>query len=181
MGKLLKSISEEEFKDRVKIRFNNILDGLDLYSNGTLEDKNTDESFENVESSFIGFFEDALDLNEEVVIDFYIKKLDEESKVRLLKFLEGEDREILKRHIDEMDNMKSVYFTLDSKELMRFITRLNTKELFFCTVYFEKYEMTIWGNYKLSFPVFFKEESVLKKYEKIAKNNNLEIREVVIR
>lgn len=45
MSQILKSISEDEFKNKIKIRFNNILDGFDRYSNGLLEYNGNSDSF----------------------------------------------------------------------------------------------------------------------------------------
>ncbi|MDZ5252418.1 hypothetical protein [Clostridium sp. LIBA-8841] len=181
MSKILKSISEEDFKEKIHIRFNNILNGLDTYSNGLLEYGGKEKSFEEKEEDFINFFNELFELEEgEVIVDFYIKNLDKESKNRLLENLEGDDKEILKNHI-ESDDINSVFFECQSKELMSFITKLNTRELFFCTVYLRKVPMTIWGNYNLSFPMFFKEKDVLEIYKDLAKKNNLEVRGVVIK
>ena len=45
LSQILKSISEDEFKNKIKIRFNNILDGFDRYSNGLLEYNGDNDSF----------------------------------------------------------------------------------------------------------------------------------------
>ena len=55
MSQILKSISEDEFKNKIKIRFNNILDGFDRYSNGLLEYNGDNDSFKIKEGCFINF------------------------------------------------------------------------------------------------------------------------------
>lgn len=181
MSQILKSISEEEFKKRVNIRFNNILDGFDKYSNGLLEHRDTSESFEEKEEDFISFFKEALKFNKgKIIVDFYIKNLEDESKEKLLGGLGEKDKEILIRNINNRE-IKSVYFELENEELISFITRLNTRELFFCTVYFTENPMTIWGNYNLSFPMFFKEKYILETYKGLAKKHNLDVRGIVLK
>ena len=73
--------------------------------------------------------------------------------------------------------IKSVYFELHNKDLMSFITR----ELFFCTIYFMEKPMTIWGNYNLSFPMFFEENNMLEIYRDLAKKHNLDVRGIVLK
>ncbi len=181
MSQILKSISEDEFKNKIKIRFNNILDGFDRYSNGLLEYNGDNDSFQIKEECFINFFNEALELNNgKVIIDLYIKNLENESLARLLESLDERDKNIL---IDNINNskIKSVYFELDNKDLMSFITRLNTRELFFCTIYFMEKPMTIWGNYNLSFPMFFEENNILEVYKDLIKKHNLYVRGIVLK
>ena len=157
LSQILKSISEDEFKNKIKIRFNNILDGFDRYSNGLLE------------------------LNKgKVIIDLYIKDLENESLARLLEVLDERDKNILIDNINKQE-IKSVYFELNNKDLMSFITRLNTRELFFCTIYFMEKPMTIWGNYNLSFPMFFEGNNMLEIYRDLAKKRNLDVRGIVLK
>ncbi|MCX0362129.1 hypothetical protein LI034_14070 [Clostridium perfringens] len=180
LSKILKSISEDEFKNKIKIRFNNILDGFDRYSNGLLEYNGDNDSFKIKEECFINFFNEALELNKgKVIIDLYIKNLEDESLARLLERLDERDKNIL---IDiNKQEIKSVYFELDNKDLMSFITRLNTRELFFCTIYFMEKPMTIWGNYNLSFPMFFEGNNMLDIYRDLAKKHNLDVRGIVLK
>ncbi|MGG5462082.1 hypothetical protein [Clostridium sp. B9] len=180
MNDILKSITEEEFKEEISIRFNNILTGFDNYSNALLVHKNQEKPFDEKEGDFINYFRDLLTIEEAVIVDFYIKNLDSESKERLIEKLEGNDKEIILRHIND-EEIKSVYFKLETERLMDFITRLNTREQFFCSIYLRKNSMTIWGNYNLSFPMFFKDENILKVYEELANKNNLTLRDVSIK
>lgn len=180
MSGFLKSISEEEFKDKASIRVNNILEGFDRYNSGLLEYKD-EENFSEKEKAFINFFYDALRVNNgKAIIDLYIKELSDEDKEMLLNSLDEKDRELLKNSI-EGEKIKSVYFEIESKEIISLITRLNTRELFFCTVYFIEKPMTIWGNYGFSFPMLFNEKSIFDIYEILAKKNNLEVRGVIFK
>ena len=47
MNELLIPISNDEFKDAVNVRFNNILDGFDLFKNFTIEANNIENDGEN--------------------------------------------------------------------------------------------------------------------------------------
>lgn len=166
MKELFKNIKEEEFKDRISIRFKGILEGFNKYPNKLLEvSKEFRGTLEEKEELFLNFFKEALKLNKnEVIVDFYIKDLEDDSKERLLLSLNREDREILNNLLEE-NNIDSVYFEIKDNEAMDFITRLNTRELFFSTVYFFYKPITIWGNYSMKFPIFFEEENILREYE----------------
>lgn len=63
------SISENDFKDKVSIRFNNITEGINRFENKTLEGDKSDD----FEKSLIGFLEEAVKLNgvENSYVDFY--------------------------------------------------------------------------------------------------------------
>nr|WP_243110128.1 hypothetical protein [Clostridium perfringens] len=181
LSQILKSISEDEFKNKIKIRFNNILDGFDRYSNGLLEYNGNNDSFKIKEDCFINFFNEALAFNKgKAIIDLYIKNLEDESLNSLLEGIDERDKNILIENVNKQE-IKSVYFQLDNKELMSFITRLNTRELFFCTIYFIEKPMTIWGNYNLSFPMFFEENNMLEIYSDLAKKHNLDVRGIVLK
>lgn len=180
MSNFFKSISEKEFKNKVSIKVNNILEGFDRYNSGLLEYKD-EENFSEKEKAFINFFNDALRINDgEAIIDLYIKELSDENKEILLNSLDKKDRELLKSSLEE-NELKSVYFEVESKEIISLITRLNTRELFFCTVYFINKPITIWGNYGLSFPMLFNEKAIFDIYENLAKKNNLEVRGVIFK
>ncbi len=68
----------------------------------------------------------------------------------------------------------TIYFRL-TKDIIPFITRLSTREVLFCTVYFTKYPFTIWGNYNKKFPCFYKADKVLDLYTDIAKECDVEV------
>ena len=63
------SVSENDFKDKVSIRFNNITEGINRFENKTLENDKSDD----FEKSLIGFLEEAVKLNgvENSYVDFY--------------------------------------------------------------------------------------------------------------
>lgn len=174
-SKILKAVSSDEFNNIVKIKFSNIDVGFNNFTNGILENNREFQSKENIEKNFIRFIEEACILNDcdKVIIDFYLNKLNEEEIKNLYSLLEEGDKEILKDQIDFMDK-KNIYFQLDCN-LIPFIVKLNTRELFFSTIYFTKFPCTLWGNYNMKFPIFFDNMKFIDLYKDLAEKNNLNI------
>ena len=171
---LFRAIDEEEFKKCVHIRFNNISNGFNNYSNGILEAEQN-ISIEEAEGRIIRFFERILELNgeENSFIDFYYGQLSKEDKKRLKELLTTEDLEFINA-IEHCKFEESIYFYL-SKEMIPFITRLCTREVLFSTFYFTKIPCTIWGNYSIKFPCFFKDEHGMKSYIELSEECGLHI------
>lgn len=171
---MLKIVSEDKFKENVRIRFNNISEGFNKYYNGILQG-NTGVSGETIERSMISFIEKAFELNgtENSYVDFYYSRLGEEDKKRLEEMLSVEDREILKE-LKEGNLGDGIYFIL-TKQIISFITRLSTREILFSTIYFTKVPCTIWGNYDLKFPCFFESNEDMEKYKEISNEFDLKI------
>ena len=168
---MLIKINENDFKNNVEIRFNNITDGINRFENKTLE---SDNSYD-FEKNMISFLEEAVKLNgiENSYVDFYYNNLEEDEKRRLKQFINSEDKEFIRKFENE-NGMSGVYFNL-TLESIPFITRITSKEVLFSTIYFVKEPFTIWGNYNKKFPTFYKEECICNKYENIAKMFNLKI------
>jgi len=172
MNNLLYPVSREDFKKLVDIRFDNINEGFNNFKNVILES----EIIEEAEKNIIKFMEKTMILNGEdnSYVDLYFSTLEEESKERLIKLLEVEDKEVMHR-IQETLKVDTIYFRL-TREIIPFITRLSTRETLFCTVYYTKYPFTIWGNYNKKFPCFFDNDKVLELYNDIAKSCNIKIK-----
>ncbi|MEN8077443.1 hypothetical protein ABFP60_10795 [Clostridioides difficile] len=166
---MLIPISEREFKEKVKIKFNNISDGFDRYNNKTLEACNN----EFFESNMLEFLKEAVDLNgiDNSYVDFYYNTLSEDDKNKLKEMLDYEDKEFI-RIFEKRNKECGIYFKL-SKEAIPFINRINSREILFSTIYFTKASFTIWGNYNKKFPTFYLDNTVFDKYETIAKKYNL--------
>lgn len=164
---VLTAINEEEFKSQVEIRFNNISEGFNKYINGTLKGMEKHNKTK-VEENIIKFIEEAVEINgeENSYIDFYYSRLSPEDKHRLQELLIDEDRAILKK-LEENLPSEGIYFRL-TKVMVPFFTRLCTKEVLFSTFYFTKIPCTIWGNYNMEFPCFFKKKDEMNKYEDIS-------------
>ena len=171
----LRPISNKDFKELINIRFNNINDGLNAFSNGVLECVDDTLSFKEKENRFLNFFQDALSLNSNyLIVDFYLKNLNAKEILNLLDSLDHDNKLIL---LQELKNLKDdyIYFTLTDNNLLNFITILNTRALFFCTIYFKGFPFTIWGNYDLKFPVFFSDINILNIYKDLANKYDLSI------
>lgn len=171
MNNLLYPVSKEDFKKLVDIRFDNINEGFNNFKNVILESEIIEEAEENI----IKFMEEAIILNGEdnSYVDLYFSTLEEEGKERLIKLLEVEDKKVMHK-IQETLKEDTIYFRL-TREIISFITRLSTREILFCTVYYTKYPFTIWGNYNKKFPCFFDNVKVLELYNDIAKSCNIKI------
>ena len=160
MNELLIPISNDEFTNKVHIRFNNILAGFDLFKNFTIEANN----IENGENKIIQFIEKVFEENNcEAYVDFYINKISDENKENLIALVADEDKEILKLHLTAEPH-DGVFYKLLNKALIPFLVRLNTREIFFITFYFINKPITIWGNYNMKFPCFINTEDDLNFY-----------------
>ena len=168
---MLISVNENDFKEKVNIKFNNITEGINRFNNKVLESNNSYD----FEQCMIGFLEESVRLNgvENSYVDFYFNVLEEDAKIRFKELLNCEDKEFIKKFEDE-NSEAGIYFNL-TLESIPFIVRITTKEVLFSTIYFTKEPFTIWGNYNKKFPVFYKEKSVYNKYENIAKSFKLKI------
>ena len=166
MNKLLIPISNDEFKNKVKIRFNNILDGFDLFKNFTIEGNNIEDG----ENKIIKFIENIFEENNcEAYVDFYINKISDDDKEKLIFLVPDEDKEILKLHLNAKPH-DGVFYKVVNKALIPFLVRLNTRENFFITFYFINKPITIWGNYDMKFPCFFDKQEDLDFYYRLCFN-----------
>ena len=165
------SVSENDFKDKVSIRFNNITEGINRFENKTLEGDKSDD----FEKSLIGFLEEAVKLNgvENSYVDFYYNILEEDQKNKFKDFLSLEDKEFLKR-FEEENTKGGIYYNL-SLESIPFVVKITAQEILFSTIYFTKEPFTIWGNYNKKFPIFYNDEFIFNKYNSIAKIFNLKM------
>ncbi|MBX9183590.1 MULTISPECIES: hypothetical protein [Clostridium] len=166
---MLISVKENVFKKEVEIKFNNITEGFNRYKNKTISAINE----ENFERGMICFLQEAVKLNglNSSYVDFYYNSLSEEDKVKLVEMVSVDDRKFIES-FKEKNTTGGIYYylTLDS---VPFISRLNSNEILFSSIYFTKEECTIWGNYNKRFPIFYKEEHVLMKYVDIANKYGL--------
>ena len=166
MNELLIPISNAEFKNKVKIRFNNILDGFDLFKNFTIEAINIEIG----ENKIIKFIENIFEENNcEAYVDFYINRISDEDKAKLITLAPDEDKNILKLHLNSEPH-DGVFYKLSNKTLIPFLVCLNTREIFFVTFYFINKPITIWGNYGMKFPCFFNTENYLEFYYNLSKS-----------
>lgn len=162
-------ITEREFKESITVRFNNILEGLDKFPNGilTVGDKgNSDNITKYLEELFV------LN-NNQVIVDFYLKRLTSDEIYNLMAKLNNKEQEVLNMFLNEID-FSTVYFKILDKNLIEFFSNLSIKELFFTTFYYSNLEITIWGNYELKFPVFASKREYLDNMRDLMEKNQIE-------
>lgn len=166
MKKLLIPISDDEFKSKINTRFNNIIDGFNSFQNFTLEALDVEDG----ENKLISFVEKVFENNNsKAYIDFYISKLSESDKKKLIELIPIEDIKILELHLNTIKH-DGIFYALRDKSLIPFLVRLNTREIFFVTFYFFNKPITIWGNYDMKFPCFFNNQKDLEFYYEISKS-----------
>lgn len=154
-------INLEEFKKLNSIYLDNILDGFNNYPNITIE--GTEEDVNNAIKSLVDAngFENSYG-------DFYYGRIDEEAKIRVKASL-NEDEIVL---IDSLNLTKDDLFIRLTPRLLEILLKLTAKEILFSSFYFTKYPCLVWGNYGMKYPVFFKDETVMKIVEKDIFNKN---------
>lgn len=102
--------------------------------------------------------------------DFYYTILSEEQKKEFVSGLNEAEKTVLEE-LQFKD--EDVYYPLNEK-LLRFLFDISAREWLFSTFYFGKRKITIWGNYRLQFPVFCEDKETLAYYKEIAKDYGLE-------
>lgn len=166
---LLEPLNKEEFNKLVEVKFNNIMEGLNKYHSKTIKAIDG-ENFEVSEKKYLKLMEILYNENKNIIVDFYIKKIKGADILKILNGIEEKEKIILLNQINYI-NEETIYFKCRSLELLRFIMKLNARELFFCTIYIVDKDITIWGNYDLKFPLFFKdkkqEDYILNIVEKL--------------
>lgn len=160
-------ISTIDFNNTINIKFNNILDGFDFFKNFTI-DGNVTCGEEKIITFIDKIFEENID---DTYIDFYINRISSEDKSNLMNLISDNDKNTLREFMNITHD--GVYFKLIDKNLIPFFVRLNTKEVFFVTFYFNNRPITVWGNYNMKFPCFVNNDEDLEYYLQLASKLNL--------
>ncbi|MBS5937476.1 hypothetical protein E5347_05180 [Clostridium sartagoforme] len=167
----IRALSKNEFKSSGFIYFSNILDGFDKYEYIQLSPMTS--IYEEVEKSYIKFIEKLFNINnKKLVIDFYKNRLDNNSIKYIEDRLKDEEKLLLHRLMSCGDN-EDIFFEITDISYIPLLTKLNLKELFFVTFYFDKANFTLWGNYNYKFPLFSGKKENLEEIKKIAKQCSL--------
>ena len=138
------------------------------------------EAFEKYEAAIIradgkekmsAFFERVLSENKDAAYaDFYYPVLPEEEKQIFCFGLDSRQLAVL----GKMETDKGhIYYRLDG-EIMKFLLEVTVREWLFSTFYFAHKKVTIWGNYKMEFPIFCEDKAILDHYTELAKECGLE-------
>ncbi|RBP57935.1 hypothetical protein DES36_1264 [Alkalibaculum bacchi] len=156
MKEKLLAMNKTDFMNKEPIYFDNIQCGFDDYHYMTLHGS---------EFRYKTFLKKALDLNgsDHVYVDFYYGRLEQKEKENLQSFLTQEDLQVL----DFIDYDNGIYFHL-TEEILPFLIKITAQEILFSTFYFTKIPCTLWGNYELKFPIFFKDTQAKRIYEELA-------------
>ena len=160
-------ISTIDFNNTINIKFNNILDGFDFFKNFTI-DGNVTCGEEKIITFIEKIFEENID---DTYIDLYINRISSEDKSNLMNLISDNDKNTLREFMNITHD--GVYFKLIDKNLIPFFVRLNTKEVFFVTFYFNNRPITVWGNYNMKFPCFVNNDEDLEYYLQLASKLNL--------
>lgn len=158
---IISCIREEDLADKPAILINNVEEGFENYEYLVLQGEK--EAYEQ-------FLAQVMVLNgiADAYADFYYARLDEVQKECFHKALSEENRTFLL----EGTWTDGIYYSLNSR-LLQFLLEITVKELLFSTFYFTRYACTVWGNYGLRFPVFFREDETKEKYRKLAESCGL--------
>lgn len=169
----LLELSEKEFKEKVEIQFKYISEGFDKYKSLLLSPKET-KNFQLGEDSYIELVKNLYDVNDgNLIIDFYISNLSNEEYKTLYNSLNEKDKYTLE--LIKNKNYNSSYFVVKDESIIDFLVRLCTREMFFVTFYFTSYPLTIWGNYNLRFPIFYKKNESIHCLKEILNKNTLKL------
>lgn len=167
----IRALSKNEFKNSGFIYFSNILDGFDKYEYIQLSP--TTSIYEEVEKSYIRFLEKLFNINNnKLVIDFYKNRLDDNSIKYIEDRLKYEEKKMLNKLISS-GKEEDIFFEITDISYIPLLIKLNLKELFFVTFYFDKANFTLWGNYNYNFPLFSSKKENLEEIKKIAKQCSL--------
>ena len=142
--------------------------------------ENIQEGFENYEyfileggkEAYKKFLMQSYEINGQdgVFGDFYYSSLGEAEKE---SFRQGLAEKGHKFYMPESWG-QGVYYCL-TKEGLSFLADITLDEILLSTFYFTKFACTIWGNYGLKFPCFFRDKYVKDKYKDLALNCGLRI------
>lgn len=153
-------ISLEELKKKNVIYLDKIQDGFNRYPNMIIE--GTEDKVNNA-------IRDLVKANgiDNSYADFYYGRLEEESKNKVKAALDEKEIEL----IESLNLTGDEIFLRLNYELLEILIKLTAKEVLFSSFYFSKYPCLVWGNYGRKYPIFFKDDSVMKivKEEILAK------------
>lgn len=194
MENIFNPIGKEEFDELIEIKVVDSLDeGFENYISGILDVRESAPTEEELESIPFGVIEDYNILHEEKFVKFirrvgeensgernfvdcYLKEAHSGGLLTALELLDYKDKlvllELLRKGIDD-----NPYLELNDK-IVELMLKLSTREILFTTMFYRARPITIWGNFDMAFPVFFKSEEDKEYYSEIARECGLYIREI---
>lgn len=194
MENVYSPVSKEEFEQLVEVKvIDSVEEGFENYVSGILDVRETAPTEKELENIPFGIIEDYNILHEEKFIHFmrrvqeenrgeknlvdcYLKEAHSGGLLTAMELLDYKDKliflELLRSGIDD-----NPYLELNDR-ILELMLKLSTREILFTTMFYKKRPITIWGNYDMAFPVFFKTEQDKAYYSSIARECGLYIREV---
>ena len=144
-------INLKELKKQDIIYIDKVQDGFNKYPNMILE---------GTEDEVNKGIRDIVKENglENSYADFYYGRLDEEAKNNVRAALDEKEIAL----IESLKLEENEIFLRLNPELLEILLKLTAKEVLFSSFYFSKYPCTVWGNYGRKYPIFFKDNSVMK-------------------
>lgn len=159
----MEGISDQEFLQKNLLHISSIEEGFRKYEYAILS---------GTEKNYREFIECALSMNgeENSYFDCYYSRLEEKGKEKFRENLTPSEKE----NLADMEHTQAVYYPL-TEEWIPLISRVTARGILFSTFYFGKYLCTLWGNYGLRYPIFFKDKKIRKIYEGAARACGLNV------
>ncbi|MBU9724528.1 hypothetical protein [Diplocloster modestus] len=146
-------VPERVLKKKGALLFSEIEEGFSRYEHVILE---------RTEPEYRHMLDVMLQINgrEEAYCDFYYGRLSREEQRGFRRSLSEEQLAMLMNFYFQKDE---VYYPL-TRSMIRFLSDITAREVLFSTFYFTRYPCTVWGNYGLRYPVFFKDKRTKFQY-----------------
>ena len=146
-------VPERVLKKKGALLFSEIEEGFSRYEHVILE---------RTEPEYRHMLDVMLQINgrEEAYCDFYYGRLSREEQRGFRRSLSEEQLAMLMNFYFQKDE---VYYPL-TRSMIQFLSDITAREVLFSTFYFTRYPCTVWGNYGLRYPVFFKDKRTKFQY-----------------
>lgn len=155
----MRHISFEYMNTNNSLLFDNIQTGFEQYPYTVLE---------RTPDQYLSLLKTMVSLNgaENSYADCYFGKLPSDRQQGLLSFLPDKWQQELKQHQFTKD---SIYLQFDSIDdpMIEILSCFSAQEYLFSTFYFTKYPCTLWTNYSLKYPLFFKNKETKLFYSAV--------------
>ncbi|MCI6190629.1 MAG: hypothetical protein MR691_11940 [Clostridium sp.] len=145
----------QEIEKENILYFDNIQEGFEKYENTIIE--GSEEFVNNIIRNLY-----IKNTPENSFADFYYGRLKEEEREKVKLVLNENEIKI----IEDLNLGKDEIFLRLNNEILEILLKLTAKEILFSTFYFTKSKCTIWGNYNMKYPIFFKNNEAFMELKK---------------
>lgn len=144
-------ITFAQLKQQNPLLLANIQEGFDHYPFEILE---KDACWQ------LNFIKKLISINgpEHSFADFYFGQLPPQRQSGLINLLPADWRREVRRY-DYQPDATYLQFESADEPMTEILSFISAKEYLFSTFYFTKYPCTVWSNYNLKYPVFFKDKA----------------------